>query len=148
MASNKDNSPEALETVQLAEDLRRVTGKFVRAIRSQAQSPTTAQSETLGLLGRNGLMTVADLAERRDVRHQSMRVTIAQLEAAQLVAKTPNPADGRSALLAITDKGRQALVRSREARALQIAGLIEDRLSATERATLRAAIAVLDRLAG
>lgn len=146
IGNNGCDSSDAGSTVQLAEDLRRVTGEFVRAIRSKASSPTSSQSETIGLLDRQGPMTVSELADRRKVRHQSMRVTVAQLEVAGLVAKTPNPADGRSVLFSLTDRGRLAQAQSREARAVQIAELIEKRLSDSERDTLRAAIALLDRL--
>lgn len=91
-------------------------------------------------------MSVADLAVHRKVKHQSMRLVVAQLEAAGLVAKRPDPADGRSGLLSLTAQGQQALSQSRDARTSQIATLIEERLSHQERRTLEAAIAVIERL--
>jgi len=75
-----------------------------------------------------------------------MRLVTAQLELDGLVGKLPNPADGRSQLLSITQKGREELSRSREARTLKIAALIEERLSNQDRQTLQAAILVIKRL--
>lgn len=138
------HSPDAL---RLGEDLRRVTGRFVRSIRLQADTPTTSQSETLSLLDREGPLSVADLAIHRKVKHQSMRLVVAQMEANGLVVRTQNPSDGRSQLVSLSVKGQQTLVRSREARRSQIATLIEERLSEEDRHVLRAAIAVIERLA-
>ncbi|MGF9567177.1 MarR family transcriptional regulator [Neorhizobium sp. BT27B] len=141
-----DASSEQGDALALAEKLRQTLGKFVRGIRLQADTPTTSQSETLALLDRNGPLSVAKLAGLRNVRHQSMRLVVGQLEADELVGKVPNPADGRSQLLSITAKGREQLSRSREVRTLKIASLIKERLSDQERETLRAAIAVIERL--
>jgi DNA-binding MarR family transcriptional regulator len=130
----------------LAEDLRRTVSKFVRVIRSQTHTPTSSQSEALALLEAEGQLSVAELAARRNVRHQSMRLVVAQLQEDGLVARLPNPSDGRSQLLSITARGHEALSRSREARTSSIAALIDERLSYQERHMLRAAIAVLERL--
>jgi DNA-binding MarR family transcriptional regulator len=134
------------DALGLAEKLRHTVGKFVRAIRLQADTPTTSQSETLALLDRNGPLSVAELAGLRNVRHQSMRLVISQLEGNALVARLPNPADGRSQLLSITAKGQDQLSQFRELRTSKIASLIEERLSDQERQTLQAAIAIIERL--
>lgn len=130
----------------LAENLRRTLGKFVRGIRSEADTPTTSQSETLSLLDRNAPLSVAELAGLRNVRHQSMRLVVGQLEMDGLVGKLPNPADGRSQLLSLTEKGEEILIRSRQARTSKIAALIEERLSNQDRQTLQAAITVIERM--
>lgn len=140
-----DKGPTA-EALVLGEDLRRVVGTFVRSIKRQADTPTGSQSETLGLLDRQGAMSVASLAAERKVRHQSMRLVVAQLEESGLVTRLPNPEDGRSQLVALSDEGRAALVRSREARRREIASLIDERLSDDDRRVLRAAIAVVEKL--
>ncbi|MBX4967168.1 MarR family winged helix-turn-helix transcriptional regulator [Rhizobium binae] len=146
MASEDASSEKDSEALALAENLRVTLGRFVRGVKAQANTPTTSQSETLSLLDRAGPLSVAELADRRNVRHQSMRLVAGQLEAEGLISKTPNPADGRSQLLSITEKGNEELSRAREARTLQIASLIEERLSGTDRQTLEAAIAVIERL--
>ena len=134
------------DALALAERLRQTLGSFVRAIRLQADTPTTSQSETLALLDSNGPSSVAELASFRNVKHQSMRLVVSQLEGNGLVGRLPNPADGRSQLLSLTAKGRDQLSQSREARTSKIASLIEERLSVQERETLQAAIAIIERL--
>jgi DNA-binding MarR family transcriptional regulator len=147
MPSDQTPISEDDDRLRLAEDLRRAVGTFVRSIRTQADTPTTSQSETLSILDRTGPLSVAELAARRNVRHQSMRLVAASLEESRLVEKLPNPADGRSQLISITAEGQAELSRSREARTQRIAALIEERLSDQERQALQTAIRVLDRLA-
>lgn len=134
------------DALVLGENLRHTIGRFVRAIRLQADTPTTSQSETLGLLERHGPLSVTDLAGMRNVKHQSMRLVASQLEGDGLVDKLPNPADGRSQLLSITVEGVQRLSQSRELRTSKIASLIEERLTDQERKTLQAAIRIIERL--
>ena len=145
MTDNQAGSAQE-DAVALAERLRQTLGSFVRAIRLQADTPTTSQSETLALLDSHGPLSVAELASFRNVKHQSMRLVVSQLEGNGLVGRLPNPADGRSQLLSLTAKGRDQLSQSREARTSKIASLIEERLSVQERETLQAAIAIIERL--
>lgn len=146
MASEDAGSEEHADALALAENLRVTLGRFVRGVKAQANTPTTSQSETLALLDREGPLSVAELADRRDVRHQSMRLVARQLDAQGLIGKTPNPADGRSQLLSLTERGRAELSRAREARTQQIAKRIEDRLSEQDRRLLGAAIRLIERL--
>ena len=146
MARGTAKSDGAESTLILAENLRQAAGKFVRGIRSQAGTPTTSQSETLAILDRDGPTSIADLAGRRNVRHQSMRLVVGQLERRGLISKTRNPTDARSQLLSLTEKGRHTLSQAREARTREIAALIDTRLSEQERRTLRDAITIIERL--
>ena len=140
-------SPESpIDALVLAETLRGTLGRFVRAVRAQARTPTTSQSETLSILDREGPLSVAELAQRRHVRHQSMRLVAGLLESEDLIGKTPNPADRRSQLLFITDRGRANLSQARTARTRHIAKLIEERLSEGDKRTLESAIQIVERL--
>lgn len=141
--ADKDPTAEALA---LGEELRRVVGRFVRSIRREADTPTGSQTETLGLLDRQGAMSIASLAAERKVKHQSMRLVVEQLEANGLVTRLPNPEDGRSQLIVLSDEGRAALARSRAARQREIASLIDERLSDGDRQVLRAAIEIIQKL--
>ena len=146
--TERDETPAGVpDTLELAEDLRRAIGRFVRSVRTAAETPSSAQSETLGLLDRDGPMSVARMAEARGVKHQSMRLVVAQLEEDGTVARLPDPADGRSQLVSLTPEGRAALAQSRIARTGWIADAIGKRLSDEERRTLKLSIALLDRLA-
>lgn len=146
MAGEDAGSGKQGDALALAEDLRVALGRFVSGVKAQANTPTTSQSETLSFLDREGPLSVAELADRRNVKHQSMRLVAGQLEARGLVSKTPHPADGRSQLLAITESGRAELSRARQARTSRIAQLIEERLSVADRRTLEAAIRLIERL--
>lgn len=130
----------------LARDLRRSVSTFVRAIRHRTGTQRSAQSETLDLLERAGQMSVASLANRRGVTHQTMRLVVAQLEANGLVRQEANPVDRRSRLITLTPAGNGALEREREARAAHIEEAIRCLLSPQEQNALRAALPLLDRL--
>lgn len=132
----------------LAEELRDTIGRFVRAVRSQAGTPRTAQAETLASLERSGPVSIAALAESRGVKHQSMRLVIAKLEASGLVALAPDPKDGRSYLATITRKGRAETAAARTARTRWLAGAIATTINAHERAVLGECLPILRRIAG
>ncbi|SFO33258.1 MarR family transcriptional regulator [Sphingomonas sp. OK281] len=131
----------------LARDLRRSIGSFVRAIRQDAGTTRSAQSEALDLLDRLGSMNVATLAEKRGVTHQTMRLVVAQLDVAALVRQDADPADRRSRLVSISPAGLDALASERDKRASRIEDAIRTELSSTEQSLLRAAIPLIDRLA-
>lgn len=136
-----------IETRQLADELRGSVSRFVRAIRQTSGTVRSAQSETLDLLDRLGVVNVAALAKARGVTHQTMRLVVAQLELSGLARQDADPADRRGRLVSLSPAGRAALAQERDARAATIADAIETRLSPAERDLLHAATALLDRLA-
>jgi DNA-binding MarR family transcriptional regulator len=135
------------DDLALAERLRRAIGDFVRVVRAQADTPTTARLETLDLLDRAGALTTAALAQRRHVKHQSMRLVIEQLERDGLVEKTADPQDRRGQLIVLRLEGRAALAQDRQARALWIATALRDHIGSEGRRDLERAIGLLERLA-
>jgi len=146
MTSQKTESRPSSDAMALAEELRRSIGTFVRAIRQKTATGRSAPSETLGLLEREGAMSVAALAQRRSVTHQSMRVVVAQLMATGLVDRNPDPGDGRSWLVSLSDAGRTQLLRDRDVRAARIGQLLDTTLTAAEPKRLRASVELLDRI--
>lgn len=130
----------------LSEELRDAVGRFVRTVRTRSGTPHDAQVDALAELDRNGPMSAAALAEIRGVTHQSMRLVVSRLEAAGLVAREPDPADGRGWLMTLTDAGRHAAAAHRQARSRWLAQAIEAKLSVNERETLGQAIPLLLRL--
>lgn len=133
-------------TTALALQLRATVGQFVRAVRSQSGTSTTAQSEVLGLLARAGPVSVATLAAVRGVKHQSMRLVVARLAELGLLALRPDPDDGRSQLVALTDQGRASVAADQAARGAYLSGILMTRLSAAERAVLAEAVGLIARL--
>src|SRR4051794_21402686 len=91
-----------------ASDLRIVLGQLVRRLRAEHRLPLS-QGTVLAQLEREGPATTSSLAVTERVRPQSMTQTIADLETDALVSRTPDPADRRQVLIAITDQGRAAL---------------------------------------
>lgn len=136
------------DTTAMALRLRAAVGQFVRAVRSQSGTSTTAQSEVLALLAHDGPASVATLAASRGVKHQSMRLVVARLGELGLLALRPDPDDGRSQLVALTDQGRASVEADQAARAVYLAGLLAVRLSVPERAVLAEAIGLIERLGG
>jgi DNA-binding MarR family transcriptional regulator len=76
-----------------------------------------------------------------------MGQTVAELETQGLIARRPDPADGRSALLELTDAGRTELHEDRGRREGWLAEAIEQNFSDEERETLDEAVRLLGRLA-
>lgn len=131
----------------LAEELRQAIGRFVRVIRTGADTLPPTRADALGYLGREGPLTIAALAARRGVKHQSMSRTVSELEALGHVAREPNPADARGFVITLTPAGEAALDTDRRARRDWVAAAIGTRLTPAERQMLRAVPLLLDRLA-
>lgn len=140
---NTRSQPEA---APLAEALRGAVGRFVRSIRSGSDTATTAQTEVMAQLAREGPATVTALAQLRGVKHQSMRLVVARLVEQGVLELQANPQDGRSQLVALTSHGRTEIDRAQAARAGYLAELLTTRLNADERRVLGQAIGLLDRL--
>ena len=132
---------------ELAERLRAAIGRFVRSALEQVDQLPPPQISALGYLGREGALSIAELAKARGVRHQSMSRTVGELQAAGLVERRPDPRDARAGLVALTPAGRTALTGVREARRDWIARAVAASLTPEERAMLAAVPALLDRLA-
>jgi DNA-binding MarR family transcriptional regulator len=147
MANTHDPSQtEQTEVQALAENLRDTIGKFVRAVRKQAGTPSTAQGETLAFLERDGPVSIATLAESRGVKHQSMRLVIAKLQESGLVMLLPDPNDGRSYLVTLTKAGMAENAAVRAARTRWLTGVLSTAMSAHERAILREALPLLQKI--
>lgn len=133
------------DSIALAEELRATIGSLVRRARAADALPGN-QAAALGLLDREGAATIAELASRSRVRHQSMSRVVGQLREQGAVRAAADPRDGRSVLLHITDRGRRLLNQDRRRRADQLAGAIDAELDPAEREQLARAIELLQRL--
>lgn len=138
--------PDDPDPALLASELRGVIGQLVRRLRAQHRFPI-AQGTVLGRLDRQGAMGVSDLAAAERVRPQSMAQTVAELEAAGMVTRRPDPCDGRRALVELTPHGLETLLSDRRDRESWLARAIADDLDAADRATLRDSVELLRRLA-
>jgi DNA-binding MarR family transcriptional regulator len=106
------------------------------------------QLAVLAELNEAGPLTPGQLAATQRVQPQSLTRVLAALEASGLIARQPDPADGRRALLAITNPGRDALRRDVGQRDAWLAQAMSTQLTPTEQELLRLAATLMERLAG
>jgi DNA-binding MarR family transcriptional regulator len=129
-----------------ASELRVVLGQLMRRLRAEHRF-SLAHGSVLGRLDREGAMSTSDLAAAERVRPQSMAQTVSELEADGLISRRPDPADGRRALLELTNRGRETLRAERRQREGWLAESIAEDLSTEEQQVLARALDLLRRLA-
>lgn len=130
----------------LASDLRVVLGQLMRRLRAEHRFPLS-HGAVLGRLDREGPQSVSDLAVAERVRPQSMAQTVGDLEADGLVVRTPDPDDGRRALVQLTDEGLTTLDADRRRREGWLARAIAEDLTGEQQAVLKDAVDLLRQLA-
>lgn len=131
----------------LAALLRVVVGRLARRLRAQRTdtSLSLGQGAVLYSLARHGQMTPGALAEHEKVQPPSMTRIIAALEARGLIQRTRHPSDGRQQLVELTGQGADLVRADRRRREAWLARRLAE-LSSEERATLRKAALILDRV--
>ena len=120
-------------------------GQLVRRLRAE-NSFSISQGAVLARLDRDGPQTTSALAVAERVRPQSMAQTVAELQAAGLVGRRPDPLDGRRILIELTERGHDTLVDDRQRREGWLAQAIELELTAEEQDVLMRAVPLLRRL--
>jgi DNA-binding MarR family transcriptional regulator len=138
--------PTRVDSGPLASELRVVLGHLIRRLRSEHRF-SLSQGSVLGRLDREGPQSTSKLASAERVRPQSMGQTVSELESQGLVERRPDPADGRSSLVELTEAGRFELREDRGRREGWLAEAIEDNFTAEEREALDEATRLLARLA-
>ena len=130
----------------MASELRVVLGRLVRRLRAEHRF-SLAHGAVLGRLDREGPLGTSDLAAAERIRPQSMAQTVSELETDGLIPRRPDPADGRRALLELTDQGRHTLEADRRARDGWLIQAIAESFSEQEQQALARAVPLLRRLA-
>jgi DNA-binding MarR family transcriptional regulator len=133
------------DVARTASELRVVLGQLVRRLRAEHHFPIQ-HAAVLGRLDREGPASVSDLAVAERVRPQSMAQTVGDLEADGLVSRSPDPEDGRRAIVALTTEGRETLAEDRSRRVGWLVSAIEE-LPDDDQATLARATSIIGRLA-
>jgi DNA-binding MarR family transcriptional regulator len=114
---------------QPAADLLEVVSLVIRGLAVNRDLSLTAAA-ALGSLDRLGAQRITTLAVTEGVSQPSMTQLVHRLEQRGLVTRTSDPADGRVALVSLTEQGRSVLAARRERNARTItellAGLPED----------------------
>ncbi|BCJ36509.1 MarR family transcriptional regulator [Actinocatenispora thailandica] len=132
-----------------ANELRLSVMRLVRRLRAErpASGLSLTRVNVLGRLDREGPATMSDLAAAEGITPQSMARTVGELVDAGLLTRRADPDDGRRQLLDVTPAARRLLAEDRSRRDSWLAVALTERLSAEERAMLRIAGRLLDRLA-
>ncbi len=104
------------------------------------------QMGVLGVLARRGAMTVGELASAEKVQPPSMTRTVNCLEESGDVVKRPHESDRRQVVVELSEQGRGRVLADRARRDAWLAQRLRE-LTPDERAVLRQAAPILDRLA-
>ena len=136
----------APDTTELAGQLRVVVARLARILRQQDQSglaPTLLAALTT--IGRLGPLTFGEIAAHAQVAAPTVTKAVQKLEAKGLVARRPDPDDGRVCRVAITAAGRRQLEQNRRRRTAWLATRLGE-LDLDDIARLAAAVDVLEGL--
>jgi DNA-binding MarR family transcriptional regulator len=142
-----DGSRRAIDPTELAARLASLSTVLQRSLaRTEAHDGLTrARLSALALLVLGGPRTLGDLAAAERVRPPTMTRLVHAMEADGLVAREPNPADGRSIIIRATPKGEQQLDRGRSRQIAPLAESISD-LDRIDRLLLEDSSDLLGRL--
>ncbi len=110
---------------QPAGNLMELVSLVVRGIADNRDMSMTAVA-ALGSLDRKGPQRITTMAVAEGVSQPSMTQLIQRLEQRGLVMRTSDPADGRVALVSLTDEGRAALTARRQRNTRRVAELLAD----------------------
>ena len=138
-----------LEVTRAAGELRALLGRLIRRLRqtSVVGDITPSQASVLSLLEREGPATPGTLATKERISPQSMGSILIALEGLGLVSRTPDPTDGRSLVISLTETGIQAIQGARRQREERLARALADHFTTEEQQVLIAALPLLERLA-
>ncbi|WP_205718363.1 MarR family winged helix-turn-helix transcriptional regulator [Actinomadura sp. WMMA1423] len=129
-------------------EIRHGIMRMLRRMRA-ARSPEALSANKLTVLGhlyRGGPGTAGEVAEAEGQRPQSLTRVFAELEAEGLISRSRADRDRRRVVLAITERGAEALRRDIAQRDAWLAEAL-DGLSETELDVLRVAARLMERLA-
>ena len=127
--------------------LRMAIVRMSRRLRQEAASEATGLTPTstaaLATIDRHGPLTPSELAEIERVKRPTVTRTLGCLDREGLIERTPDPADGRSALVSVNAGGRERLRRLRGRKNAYLARRMK-RLSDADVATLERAAEILE----
>jgi DNA-binding MarR family transcriptional regulator len=131
---------------ELPSRLRLAITRMARRLRQEAGSDLgPSQLAALATIERHGPLAPSELAERERIKRPTVTRILARLEAAGLVARVPDPADGRSAIVSISGEGRALLRRLRQRKTAYLARRLRE-LPAEDREAMARAAELLERL--
>ena len=124
--------------------LRLAITRTARRLRQEASGELTPTSASaLATVERHGPLTPSELAGIERIKRPTATRSLRSLEGAGLVARTPDPSDGRSALVSVTAAGRERLRALRGRKNAYLAKRMRD-LPEEDLETLERAAAILE----
>jgi DNA-binding MarR family transcriptional regulator len=128
--------------------LRGVVMRLSRQLNASAthQGLTPSQASALGLINHRGPLSLSELAGIEGLNPTMVSRIVGKLDELGLISRRQNPQDLRSALVEITDSGRQASERVRTERSKVLSACFEQ-LSAAEQESVVTALPALEALA-
>jgi DNA-binding MarR family transcriptional regulator len=140
-----------MDLSQPAGDLLELVSLLIRGVSDNRDLSLTAAA-ALGSLDRRGPQRITTMAVAEGVSQPSMTQLMQRLEQRGLVARTSDPADGRVALVSLTDAGKAAIGARRQRNTRRVAEFLADLPENDVRALTGALAAVLpairDRIGG
>ncbi|MDT5103813.1 MAG: hypothetical protein QOI25_1326 [Mycobacterium sp.] len=134
--------------VAAARDLRVMFSRLRRRLLevATAEDLTPSQTAVLIRLVKDGPASTSELAGAERVRPQSMATTLAGLDRHGLIARTPDPEDGRRQLITLTSVGRRHAENDRRVRDEWLVRAMQDRYTEPERRLINEVLTLLERI--
>ena len=115
------------------------------ALGAEAAGLSPTLTAALATVVNHGPLTPSELAKRERIQRPTATRTVANLEAAGLVQRTPDPEDGRACIVSATGEGNALLKRIRSRKNAYIARRLR-KLDPDELETLERAAVILERM--
>ena len=140
--------PTTVRSPDLTSALGTAVMRLARRLRQERAENglTLTQLSALSALEHHGPLPPGELAVHERVQPPSMTRVVVALEGKGLVTRTPHPTDGRQVVIGLTPAAEDLLGDEVRAREAWLSGQLHS-LSAEERAVLREAATIMDKLA-
>ena len=130
----------------LASHLRLTIARTARRLRQEGGTGLSpSMTAALATIECHGPMTPSEIAARERIQRPTATRVIARLEEMGLIARTADPEDRRSSLVAVTPEATALLAEQRTRKTAFLAERL-DRLDPADRAALERAADVLERM--
>jgi DNA-binding MarR family transcriptional regulator len=145
-ARAKTSSTADLDLGETAARLRLAVTRLARRLRQESTTGhTPSQLSALAVVVNHGPLTLGALADHERVAPPSITKLVTKLEADGLVARTPDPTDGRVTHVTATKAGTDLIAETRRRKTTWLAARLRD-LPAEEQARIADALDVLEHL--
>ncbi|HEY2333372.1 MAG TPA: MarR family winged helix-turn-helix transcriptional regulator [Acidimicrobiales bacterium] len=133
--------------VELAVAMTHLRARLRAEAGANATGLSSSQLSIIRRLIDDGAATAASLAAAEHVSQQAVAQNLMGLKAEGFVSAEPDPRDGRKSLIRVTDAGHRLVETILASRDAWLVRAIEATIPVDERADLRKAIELLERLA-